>query len=161
MRVIGLDLGKRRIGLAVSDTSGVIATPHSYLEIPKTSSQLAVLKQKLPALVHDLGAQAVVVGLPLSLSGKAGPAAKAAQAIQQQLSEILEIPVLTHDERHTTTIASQALKETSLSGPKRRLRIDKVAAAVMLQSWLDLRANHEVNPLGGSNASQQEARQTF
>ena len=141
MRVIGLDLGKRRVGVAVSDPSGTIATPHSYIEIPKTSTQVEVLRQKLPTLVHDLGAQALVLGLPLSLSGNLGPAAQQAKAIQQKLSEILEIPIMTHDERHTTTIASQALKETTLSGKKRRLRIDKVAAAVMLQSWLDLRAS--------------------
>ncbi len=137
MRVIGLDLGSRRIGIAISDTSGVIATPHSLLEVPKSGTAMGVLEEKLPTLVENLQAKALVIGLPVSLSGEIGPAAEQAQAVQQRLSEILAIPVMTHDERLTTAIAAQALKETTLSGKKRRSKIDKVAAAVMLQSWLD------------------------
>lgn len=137
MRVIGIDLGERRIGVAVSDTSGVIATPHSLLEVPKSGTALGVLEEKLPALVKSFQADVLVIGLPVSLSGQLGPAAQQAQAICEKLSEILAIPVMTHDERLTTTIADQALKETTLSDKKRRSKIDKVAAAVMLQSWLD------------------------
>jgi len=98
---------------------------------------MGVLEEKLPTLVENLQAKALVIGLPVSLSGEIGPAAEQAQAVQQRLSEILAIPVMTHDERLTTAIAAQALKETTLSGKKRRSKIDKVAAAVMLQSWLD------------------------
>lgn len=139
MRVIGLDLGERRIGVAVSDTAQTIASPHSYIEVPKAATPRQVLKQQLPTLAHELEAEAVVVGLPLSLSGELGPAAQATQSVCAELAEVLDIPVLTHDERLTTAIADRALKQTNLSGPKRRAKIDKVAAAVMLQSWLDAR----------------------
>lgn len=139
MRVIGLDLGERRIGVAVSDTAQTIASPHSYIEVPKADTPRQILKQKLPALVAELEAEAVVVGLPLSLSGELGPAAQAAQSVCEALAELLDIPVLSHDERLTSAIADRALKQTKLSGRKRRAKIDKVAAAVMLQSWLDAR----------------------
>lgn len=144
MRAIGIDLGERRIGVAVSDPSGMLATPHSLLAVPTGSTPQQTLAAQLPELVEQLAAEVVVLGLPLSLSGQSGPAAQQAAATQQVLAELLEVDVLLHDERHTTTIAEQALQQSSLSGSKRRAKVDKIAAAVMLQSWLDLQTARQV-----------------
>ena len=131
-RVLGLDLGTRRIGVAVS--SGTIATPHSVLERgrDRTADHAAVA-----ALVDELGAERVVVGLPLSLDGKMGPAATAAAEEAAALGDVLAVPVETYDERLTTVTADRSLASLGLKGQARRRVVDKVAAAVILQAWLD------------------------
>ncbi|SRR5581483_7708923 len=131
-RVLGLDLGTRRIGVAVS--TGTLATPHSVLERGKDH---AVDHAAIAALVDEVGAERVVVGLPLSLDGKMGPAAKAAVAEADALGDVLAVPVETYDERLTTVTADRSLSSLGLSGQARRRVVDKVAAAVMLQAWLD------------------------
>jgi len=131
-RVLGLDLGSRRIGVAVS--AGAIATPHSVLERAKDR---AADHAAIAALVEELGAEVVVVGLPLSLDGKMGPAATAAAEEAEALSDVLGVPVETYDERLTTVTAERSLSSLGLRGQARRRVVDKAAAAVMLQAWLD------------------------
>ena len=131
-RVLGLDLGSRRIGVAVS--SGSLATPHSVLE--RTTDQEED-HAAIAALVDELGADRVVVGLPLSLDGKMGPAARAAADEAKALGDVLAVPVETYDERLTTVTADRSLSSLGLSGQARRRVVDKVAAAVILQAWLD------------------------
>ena len=131
-RVLGLDLGTRRIGVAVS--SGTVATPHSVLE---RAGSHAADHAAIAALVDNLGAERVVVGLPLSLDGKMGPAARAAADEAVALGDVLAVPVETYDERLTTVTADRSLSSLGLSGQARRRVVDKVAAAVMLQAWLD------------------------
>ena len=89
------------------------------------------------ALVDELGAERVVVGLPLSLDGKMGPAARAAAEEADALGDVLAVPVETYDERLTTVTADRSLSSLGLPGQARRRVVDKVAAAVMLQAWLD------------------------
>ena len=84
-------------------------------------------------------AAVVVVGLPLSLDGTRGPAAQAAALEIAELTEVLPVPVETYDERLTTVTADRSLSQQGLRGPARRRVVDKVAAAVMLQAWLDRR----------------------
>jgi putative Holliday junction resolvase len=131
-RVLGLDLGSRRIGVAVS--AGTVATPHSVLQ---RSSDRATDHAAIAALVDELGAERVVVGLPLSLDGKMGPAATAAAEEAEALGDVLAVPVETYDERLTTVTADRSLSSLGLSGQARRRVVDKVAAAVILQAWLD------------------------
>ena len=134
MRVVGLDLGARRIGVAVSDPSGVVASPY---EVIKRSGDPAVDHATIARLVEEVGADRVVVGLPLSLSGDSGPAAQAASAEAEALGKVVGVPVETSDERLTTVTAQRSMIEGNVRRSKRRESIDKVAAAVMLQSWLD------------------------
>ena len=142
MRVLGIDLGERRVGVAVSDPDGVVATPYTVIELPTKSSSKTnseVLCRKLLEMASEIKAEAVVVGMPLSLDGTSGPAAQAADAQVEVLRELINIPVFTHDERFTTSIAEQAMLEADLSRKRRKEVIDKSAATVMLQSWLDAR----------------------
>ncbi len=134
MRALGLDLGSRRVGVAVCDSAGSVATPVQTLIRSGDSGRD---RQSLVAVVREWEVEVVVVGLPLSLNGSEGPAARAALAEVEQLRKCLDIPVLTHDERLTTVIAQRRLSEQELAGRDRRRVVDQVAAAVMLQSWLD------------------------
>ena len=131
-RVLGLDLGSRRIGVAVS--AGAVATPHSVLERARNR---AADHAAIAALVEEVGAVRVVIGLPLSLDGKMGPAARAAAEEAEMLGDVLGVPVETYDERLTTVTADRSLTSLGLSGQARRRVVDKVAAAVILQAWLD------------------------
>jgi putative Holliday junction resolvase len=134
VRVLALDLGSKRIGVAVSDRSGTIATP---LTVVHRSGDVAQDHARIAALVAEEEAVRVVVGLPLSLDGSLGPAAKGARAEAEALAEVLPVPVESFDERLTTVTAERALTEAKMRGQARRRVVDKVAAAVMLQAWLD------------------------
>jgi len=138
VRVLALDLGTARIGLAVSDESGTLASPLGFLT---RSGDPESDHRAVAARVAETGATTVVVGLPLSLSGRAGPAAEAVMAEVATLRARLEVPVVTHDERLTTVTATRAMRSAGRS-PRRRQRgdVDAAAAAVLLQSWLDARA---------------------
>ena len=135
-RALGIDLGERRIGVAVSDSEGSLATPLTVIE--RSGSHQGDYR-RIGELVAEYEAEVVVVGLPLSLDGTAGPAARGAESEAQQIQAALDVPVLTHDERLTTVIAERALAESGLSGKARRKRVDMVAASVILQGWLDSR----------------------
>ena len=137
MRVLGVDLGDRRIGVAVSDAGGVLASP---VEVVERSGDRAVDHARLAALADELEVELVVVGLPLSLSGRPGPAARAIAAEVEELAGRLPVPVETIDERLTTVTAERSLREAGVRGRARRQVVDKAAAAVLLQTWLDGRA---------------------
>jgi putative Holliday junction resolvase len=131
-RVLGLDLGSKRIGVAIS--SGTVATPHAVVERGKDRP---AAHREIATIVAELEAERVVVGLPLSLDGSMGPAAQAAAEEAEALADVLPVPVETYDERLTTVTADRSLSALGLSGQARRRVVDKVAAAVMLQAWLD------------------------
>jgi putative Holliday junction resolvase len=134
VRVLGIDLGAKRIGVAVSDRSGTIATP---LTVVQRSGNVAADHRRIAALVAEEEAERVVVGMPLSLDGSMGPAARAAAAEAEVLASVVGVPVETYDERLTTVSAERSLMEARMRAEARRRVVDKVAAAVMLQSWLD------------------------
>ena len=136
MRALGLDLGTKRIGIAVSDRSGTIASPLMVLERSRSRREDHA---RIAELVRVEEVECVVVGLPFSLSGDVGPAARAAGAEVERLATVVGVPVETHDERLTTVTAERSLSAAGVRGPARRQVVDKVAAAVILQSWLDAR----------------------
>ena len=138
MRALGIDLGERRIGVAVS--SGSLAVP---LEVVQRSGDRQRDHRRLAELASESEVDVVVVGMPLSLDGTAGPAARRARAEVEELGRALGLPVETYDERLTTVTAERSLREQGLDAKERRKVVDKVAAAVLLQGWLDQRAATE------------------
>jgi putative Holliday junction resolvase len=137
VRALGLDLGTKRIGVAVSDRSGTVAGP---LTVLARSGDEARDHARIRALVAEEEAELVVVGLPLSMDGSVGRAAAAAAAEVERLASVVGVPVETYDERLTTVSAHRTLTEAGLDERARRRVVDKVAAAVILQGWLDRRA---------------------
>jgi putative Holliday junction resolvase len=142
-RVLGVDLGEVRIGLATSDPTGTLASPHSTLTRgrDRASDHRAIV-----ALAREVEAERIVVGLPRSLSGADGPAARQVHTEVEALRIAAgpDLPVELHDERLTSVLATRRLAETG--GRKRRDRkprdrkrgaVDAAAAAIILQSWLD------------------------
>ena len=137
MRALGIDLGTRRIGLAVSDPAARVAVPHGVVV---RSGDPEADRARVAEVVTESGAEVVVVGLPVSLDGTDGPAAQAARAEAEALAAAVGVPVELHDERLTTVIASRALAAVGHRSRARRQRVDAEAAAVLLQSWLDSRS---------------------
>lgn len=134
MRVLGIDLGSKRVGVAVSDRSGLLASPLCVIQ--RGSSQ-RIDHLEIARLVQAEEAVAVVVGLPLNMDGTAGRAAEAAKREAERMTTVVGVPVYVHDERLTTVEADRVLIEQKMRAQARRRIVDKVAAAVMLQSWLD------------------------
>ena len=132
MRAIGIDLGSKRIGVALS--SGTLATP--YEVVPRSGDRRRD-HRRIAELADEAEAELVVVGVPLSLDGTVGPAAQRALDEVEQLAEVVGRPVETWDERLSTVTAERSLIAQDLRAPARRRVVDKVAAAVILQSWLD------------------------
>ena len=134
MRAVGIDLGEKRIGVAISDSSGNLATPY---EVVLRTGDRAQEHRQIRAIVEEVEAEIVVVGLPLSLDGSEGKAAKAAREEAKAIGQIVSLPLEMHDERFTTVEAERLLKEQGLKAPERRKVVDKVAAAILLQAWRD------------------------
>ena len=134
MRAVGIDLGEKRIGVAVSDSDGKIATPYEVLTRSGSREQDHL---HIAAIVAEVEAEILIVGLPLSLDGSFGKAAQGARGEAHQIESLLSIPVEMHDERFTTVEAERVLQEQNLDAPSRRKVVDKVAAAILLQAWLD------------------------
>ena len=138
--VLALDLGDQRIGVAVSDRRRILASP---LTIVTRKGDRARDHEEIRRLVDECGATIVVVGLPLSLSGSSGPAAKKARAEIADLEKVLPVDVVAHDERFSTVEAVRRMAETRLEhvgsrspSKKRRVIVDDKAAAVLLESYL-------------------------
>jgi putative Holliday junction resolvase len=139
-RVLGVDLGARRIGLALSDPLGILAGP---LEVLQRTGDVAIDHRNILRSAAENEATVIVVGIPLSLAtGRPGPAAQAMLVEVAALADraaALDPPltVETYDERLTTVTAQRSLATGGVRAKDRRAVVDKVAAAVMLQSWLD------------------------
>jgi len=122
--------------VAISDSDGLVATP---IEVVLRSGDRRGDHRRLAALVDEWEAEVVVVGIPYSLDGSVGPMARKMGAEADEIAAHLAVPVETYDERLTTVTAERSLMEQDLRGPRRRQLVDMVAAAVMLQAWLDSR----------------------
>ncbi len=136
MRVMALDLGERRVGVAVSDPSGVVATPRSVVD----AAEVRRLGPAFRQLVDEVGPELLLVGLPLTLGGEEGPQAHRIRSQAGQIAHGLGLPVEFADERLSSEEASRRLRELGLSERERRGRLDMVAASIFLQAWLDERA---------------------
>ncbi len=133
-RVLAVDLGQRRTGLAISDALRLLASPHLTLDKERSTSDRV---RRIARLCAELSVTRVLVGLPLHLNGHEGDSARAAREFAQRLGERTGLPVELVDERLTTVTAHERLGEAGVRARDRRGVIDQAAAAVLLQEWLD------------------------
>lgn len=136
MRAVGIDFGSKRIGVAICDALGLVATP---FETIKRVGDRTVEHGRIQQIVEEIDAKIVIVGMPYSLDGSEGPAARLVGSEIRGLKKRLGLPVETYDERFTTVTAHDALIRGGTKGSKKRDVVDQVAAAVLLQGWLDSR----------------------
>jgi putative Holliday junction resolvase len=132
-RILGIDHGSKRIGLAISDPDGKVALPVGTLTRQGLERDLAAIRE----LVEARQVERIVVGLPLHMDGRSGREAEAARAFAERLASELGLPVDTIDERWTTREAERALRATGRKGKKKRAVIDSVAAALLLRTYLE------------------------
>ncbi len=135
MRALALDVGDRRIGVALSDPTGFIATPLTTIIRRSEAEDIAAVL----ALVADNEAGEIVVGMPLLLSGRAGPQAQRVSHLARVLARRAPVPVETIDERCSTVEAERRLREAGGRPTRDRAKVDAAAAAVVLQAHLDAR----------------------
>lgn len=135
-RACALDLGKSRVGVAVADELGLLAHVRPALDGRDKKGLLAALIE----LVREDEVGLFVVGLPLDMSGDAGPMASKVESLAREIEAVTGVPVEFFDERWTTVEASRRLRQSGVEARKQKGLVDGVAAAVMLQSWLDRRS---------------------
>lgn len=141
MRMLGVDLGRRRIGLAVSDPSGMIARPLTTLQVESGDGLAQVLAEVRRLCADDDGLAGVVVGLPRRLDGTATEQTVAAEQFVSSLRAQLDVPVVTEDERLSSREADSRLAVRERDWKKRKAQLDAAAAAVILQDYLDRQPN--------------------
>ncbi|MFL6518825.1 MAG: Holliday junction resolvase RuvX [Chthoniobacterales bacterium] len=137
-RIVGIDLGAARIGVAVSDELGLLA--HPVETIPAGSGAV----RRIAEIVQEKNADRVIVGLPRHMNGATGTGAVDALAFAKKLETILSCPVLTWDERLTTTAANRALRDSGRKSRNSRQVVDQVAAQMILQGYLDSLQTDEI-----------------
>lgn len=130
-KLLGLDLGERRIGVAVSDDTGIIASPEQIIDLRRGS----LVDVANLALQHRV--DGIIVGLPKSMRGEEGYQARETRAMAAEIEALVDVPVIFWDERLSSSIADRALSGTVKSHRDRRKQLDAIAAAVTLQSYLD------------------------
>lgn len=133
MRALGLDVGMKSIGVALTDEAGIAAHPLTVLARAGNSSDATAIG----ALVAQNGVTDIVVGMPYELSGKVGHRGRQVQQFVKALASVVKLPIHEQDERFTTSEAARILIEADVSREKRKEVIDQQAAALILQTWLD------------------------
>lgn len=136
MRTLGLDYGERRIGVAISDESGSIAQPLETIPTPRGD---AAALARIAELVKTREVGQIVLGLPLHMSGRAGVEAERVRAFGDRVAKLTGVPVDYLDERWTSLEAEHALEEAGMSRREQRGRVDPIAAALLLRTWLERR----------------------
>ena len=142
MRIMGLDVGERRIGVAIADEGVRVALPVAVVERRELPADLDAIAR----LVQEQGAEAVVIGLPISLNGSLGPQAQVVKAFGQELAARLALPIEYWDERLSTVEAQRRLADAGHRGSKAKGRRDALAAAIVLQSYLDSQTRASPSP---------------
>ncbi len=133
MRILGLDVGTKRIGIAISDELGWTAQGIKALDRRHKEGDLREIRD----IVRQYGVEKIVVGLPKNMDGSLGPQAEMVLGFVQELREFLDIPIITWDERLSTVEATKILIKGDLSRKKRKQKVDMTAAGLILQSYLD------------------------
>jgi putative Holliday junction resolvase len=133
MKILGLDIGEKRIGIAISDELGYTAQGIKVLTRSGLDDDLEVIKE----LIKEAKASEVVVGLPKNMDGSLGESAQKVLSFTKRMEEFVSIPVILWDERWTTAEATRLLVDADISRAKRRKVVDKLAAVLILQGYLD------------------------
>ena len=136
-RLIGLDIGEARTGVAVSDELGMIATALDTVHMYESSEDALAIKK----IVDEQRAILIVAGIPLNQHGKIGPQAEKVLAFIDELKKVIDVEIVTQDERFSTQAAHRTLVSANIKSKKRKKVIDKVAAQQILQLYLDRQAN--------------------
>lgn len=136
MRILGLDHGTRRVGVAVSDEMHMIALPLEYIAPEPFADFLARLKE----ILREKEIELILIGMPRNMDGSYGPAALKVQEFAAALKDAVTVPLKLWDERLTTTQAQKFLIQGGMRRDKRKEKVDQTAAAILLQSYLDSRA---------------------
>ena len=136
MRYLAIDHGQKRTGLAVSDASETLVSPHSVIE---TQSSVELLRRILP-VIADEQIETIIIGLPYNMDGSEGPRAKQVRQFADQLADKVEIPILFYDERLSSFEAEGLMTEMELTRKKKKKRLDAIAAAAILRAFLDSKA---------------------
>ncbi len=147
-RLLGLDVGDARIGVAVSNESGFVVTPHGVVRRKPEATALAEIMR----IAEAENVAGIVVGLPLSLSGEFSDQTRSVAAFVERLAKQTALPVVTWDERYTTVEAEHILREMGVRRERWREQIDAVAATVILQDYLDAHLPPTVPPLDGETS---------
>lgn len=135
MRILGIDLGSRTVGMAVSDYLGILASPIGTTRIEENNLQEALECVKL--VVKERGIEKIVLGLPKNMDGSQGFQSDYCKSFKKMLEDELKLEVIMFDERLTTKMAHSAMLEADMSRKKRKQNVDKIAASIILQSYLD------------------------
>jgi putative Holliday junction resolvase len=135
MRYLGLDLGSRTLGVAVSDSSGIIASNYQVIRHQEDYDDLVY---KVKELVAELKIEAIVLGFPKNMNNTIGPKGELSLDFQKKLKEVLTIPVVLQDERLTTVAAHNYMLAADVSRKKRKERVDRLSANIILQTYLDI-----------------------
>jgi len=133
LRILGIDLGERRIGLAVSDSLGITAQGLKTIQIQKPEDRYT----KIMEIIKENKVERLVFGLPKNMNGSLGPQARKVQEYAQKLGQFTNLPIDFEDERLSTVRAEQVLLEADQSRAKRKKSIDRLSAVIILQSYLD------------------------
>lgn len=133
MRILGLDHGTRRIGVALSDEMRLIAQPLEYIP----SEPFAEFVERLVKILREQNVELVVIGLPRNMDGSYGPAAEKVREFVQALAAKINVPIKLWDERLTTVQAQRVLIQGGTRRQQRKQKVDQIAAAILLQSYLD------------------------
>ncbi len=144
MKILAVDLGRARTGLAVCDENELLATPAGVIG----EHSMERLAQKIAAQAEERAVGGIVVGLPRNMDGSEGESARNARAFAETLRVLVKIPVELRDERGTTLTAHEYLNTTNTRGKKRKAVVDAVAATIILQDYLDYRRNQRGKPKG-------------
>ncbi len=132
MRILGIDYGDARVGIALSDPLGWTARPLSHL----SGSDTEELLQQLDRLVCEHGVEKIVLGFPKNMNGTVGPRGELTQAFGEKLRERTGLPVVLWDERLTTVSAAKIMNQTNVRGKKRKQQIDSLSAVLILENYL-------------------------
>ena len=135
MRIMCIDYGTKRMGVAVSDPSCTMSHPLETILVRENGAHMESLK----GIIRDYQVEKIVVGLPYDMDGKEGESARRVIEWARDLEQVLELPIELWDERLSTSEAHEILMHLKVKGPKKRQLVDKIAASIILQSYLDAR----------------------